>query len=374
VVALVAGAAYLALSGGNVATERAFIMVSVMLGAVLIGRRAISLRAVAVAALIVLARRPEELMGPGFQMSFAATTALVAVFAGLRDHARRWARWPAPVKGALTLVISSAVAGAATAPFAAAHFNRIADYGLIANLASVPVMGLWVMPWPVVAAVAAPLGLTWLPLQAMGLGCAWILGVAGWVAGLSGAVTHVVAPGPWVLPCLALGALWLVLWRGAARWLGLCGVAAALWLWSGAERPVLLVSDRGGLVGVMTPEGRALSKDRGESFSATVWLENDGDGAQQKEAAARMAAAKEGVLRFDVAGMPVVHVSGRGATAKAPGLCAEGLLVSSVDVEVEGPCDHWSPARMRRTGALAVMPDGRLVTAREVSGARPWVQ
>ncbi len=78
--ALAAGAAYLALSGGNVATERAFVMVAVMFLAVLMDRRALTLRAVAVAAIIVLSLRPEVLPEPGFQMSFAATTALVAVF------------------------------------------------------------------------------------------------------------------------------------------------------------------------------------------------------------------------------------------------------------------------------------------------------
>ena len=83
--ALAAGAAYLAVAGGNVATERAFIQVAVMFVAVLLDRRAVTLRAVAIAAMIVLARRPETLLGPGFQMSFAATTALVAVFTWVRD-------------------------------------------------------------------------------------------------------------------------------------------------------------------------------------------------------------------------------------------------------------------------------------------------
>ena len=108
-VALIVGAFYLALSGVNVATERAFTQVAVMFAAVLMDRRAVTLRSVAIAALIVLLRRPETLMSPGFQMSFAATTALVGVFAGVRD-----ARWlvsvPRPVKAFLALVMSSVVA------------------------------------------------------------------------------------------------------------------------------------------------------------------------------------------------------------------------------------------------------------------------
>jgi ComEC/Rec2-related protein len=83
--ALGAGAFYLVLSGGNVATERAFIQVAVMLTAVMLDRRAITLRSVAIAAMILLLHRPETLFSPGFQMSFAATAALVAVFTGLRD-------------------------------------------------------------------------------------------------------------------------------------------------------------------------------------------------------------------------------------------------------------------------------------------------
>ncbi|MFD1809236.1 ComEC/Rec2 family competence protein [Gemmobacter lanyuensis] len=47
---------------------------------------------------------------------------------------------------AVTLVLSSAVAGVATAPFGAAHFNRFADFGFVANLLTVPVMGAVVMP------------------------------------------------------------------------------------------------------------------------------------------------------------------------------------------------------------------------------------
>jgi hypothetical protein len=85
-----------------VATERAFIMIAVMLGAVLLDRRALTLRSVAVAAIILLLARPESLLEPGFQMSFAATMALIAGLQALdrsiyRDGCRagrcRSSRW-----------------------------------------------------------------------------------------------------------------------------------------------------------------------------------------------------------------------------------------------------------------------------------------
>ena len=156
-VAMAAATIYLTLSGGSVATERAWVMVMVMLCAVLFDRRALSLRSVAIAAIILLALEPEAMLEPGFQMSFAATVALVAGFAALRGGAVR-GRIPPWATEPLTLLFSSLIAGFATAPFAAAHFNRIAEYGLVANLMSVPVMGLAVMPSAVVAGLLAPWG------------------------------------------------------------------------------------------------------------------------------------------------------------------------------------------------------------------------
>ena len=191
--ALVAAAGYFALSGGNVATERAFVQVAVMLVAVLIDRRAITLRSVAIAALIVLAHRPESLLGPGFQMSFAATTALVWAFDGLRRR-RVGAGWPGWLRAPAAVLVSSAVAGAATAPFALAVFNQTAAYGLVANLATVPVMGTAVIPSAVLAACLAPFGLEGAALAVTEAGLDWILAVAARIAAWEGAVIPVISP------------------------------------------------------------------------------------------------------------------------------------------------------------------------------------
>ena len=141
-------------------------MVAVMLIAILLDRPAITLRAVAIAATIILIARPKSLTQPGFQMSFAATTALVATFETL-NKSEAWRsfnmgalRFAAPV---FSLIIASAVAGAATAPFSAFHFNQTAQYGLIANLTSVPMIGLIVMHLPLLRASYRLLGFRDLP-------------------------------------------------------------------------------------------------------------------------------------------------------------------------------------------------------------------
>jgi competence protein ComEC len=341
-------------------------MVAVMLFALMIGRRAISLRGVAIAATIVLVLRPEALMGPGFQMSFAATTALVAVFGWMRDgEVKLGPKWLQP---ALAVFLSSAVAGFATAPIAAAHFNAIAQYGLLANLASVPLMGVLVIPAAVVAAALAPLGLEAIGLWAMSLGVNWILYVAHFVAGLPQARTYVVGPAAGVVPLLTLGFLMLLLWRGRLRWSGAVAMVASFFIWSGTERPDVLIADTGALVGVMTEQGRALSKAKGAGFVADNWLENDGDGGGQAVAAARW---QEGI--------PVIHLSGKRA-AEAFTSCVEGqLVVSSVPLPHQRlPCVVHDPDTLRETGAVAYryMPDGTLrqITARTSGGDRLWTQ
>jgi len=373
---LLAAAAYLLLSGGNIATERAFIMVAVMLVAVMLGRRALTLRAVALAAVIVLIRRPEALTGPGFQMSFAATTALVAVFGMLRH----WdgSSVPAPLRPVLTVMLSSFVAGMATAPVAAAHFNQIAHYGLLANVLTVPLMGVLVMPAAVLAAFLYPLGLSWIGLEIMRWGILWILGVAKWVAGMEGALSHVVTPMPAALPLIAIGGLLLFLWRGPMRFAGVAVMLAGFFLWSQTQRPALLISQTGGLVGLIGDQGRALSKPRGDGFAARNWLENDGEGPlPQTQAFARAGfTGAKGVRRFVIEGQAGVHLFGKGAGERLAAECVSGRwIITTAKYDGQGGCQMFDANALKQTGAVAIYADAegpRVITAKEMAGERLW--
>ncbi|GAA3872245.1 ComEC/Rec2 family competence protein [Celeribacter arenosi] len=369
--ALAAGAFYLALSGANVATERAFIMVAIMLAAVLVDRQAISLHSVALAALTILLLHPEVLTEPGFQMSFAATTALVTVF-GVSRRLNFMATWPAWLRMFVTLVMSSAVAGIATAPVAAAHFNRIADYGLVANLFTVPLMGALIMPAALAALVLAPLGLSNLAFLVMKPAIAWILVVAETVSGWGGSVTRLASPAPETLPLIALGSLFVILWRGRWQRLGLIPVMAGFLLWSMQGRPDLLVSGDGGLVGRMGPEGRVLSKPKGSGFAALTWLENDGDLPVQARAAERVAVA------LHLGDIRVAHVTGRGWQERVDAACGPHDIVI-VNQMWEGPmprdCLLIDENSLRKSGALAFSLAGENVvldTAYATAGTRLW--
>lgn len=373
VVALMASAGYLALSGGNVATQRAFIMAAVALIAVMLDRRALSLRAVALAATIVMVMRPEAILGPGFQMSFAATTALVAVFGVMRDHnGFGLPRWAMPVT---SVVISSLVAGLATAPIAAAHFNVMAHYGLPANLLAVPVMGLVVVPSAVLAACLAPFGLEGGGLWIMGLGLEWILGVAHFFAERPNARGFVPGPPTAFVPTFAVGMLVLILWQGRGRLVGAVAVVIATTLWLQSERPRVLVSDTGGLVGVMTDKGRVLSKPRGQGFVALNWLENDGDPADQPQAATRLGLEKGQLFAVPVGDVRLIHVQGKKASLAFDTCNKEEIVVLTHMPRVDLPCMALTPRLLRRSGSVAFTEqNGRLkmTTARELSGLRLW--
>jgi competence protein ComEC len=247
----------------------------------------------------------------------------------------------------------------------------MSHYGLLANMLSVPVMGTVVVPAAVVAALLAPFGLDWVALAVMGLGLEWILLVAETVSNLDGAQGYIVSPPYYVLPLFALGALWTVLWRGSAKWVGLGPCIAALFIWGQGERPDVLVADSGGLVGVLTDKGRALSKEKGSGFIATVWLENDGDGVNQKIAADRWPPADDLVQRHVWKGQEVIHLTGK-RSAGSFTECHEGqIVISAVPVELSGNCVLFDPDKLMETGSLAFQ-NGEIKTSAEVIGRRLW--
>jgi competence protein ComEC len=152
-VALLVAALYLLLSGAEVATQRSFIMIAIVLIGVVVDRQTLTYRTITVAALGVLLLAPESVVHPSFQMSFAATLALVAGYqhglpwmsrGGKTRLAARIAVWGG--REIVGLALASLVAGTATIPYVAYHFHRVSPYGVVANLAAMPIVSAWVMP------------------------------------------------------------------------------------------------------------------------------------------------------------------------------------------------------------------------------------
>src|SRR5215475_9733993 len=163
--ALAAAAFYLALSGAEVATQRSFIMVAIVLIGVMVDRPTLTFRTLTVAALGVLLLAPEAIVHPSFQMSFAATLALVAGYQQGLPWMSKGGETPLGARIALiggreivSLVIVSLVAGFATTLYSAYHFHRLTPYGVLTNLLVMPIVSLWVMPAGIVGVFALPFG------------------------------------------------------------------------------------------------------------------------------------------------------------------------------------------------------------------------
>ena len=96
-------------------------MIAIVLIGVMLDRPVLTLRTVTIAALVVLFLAPEAVVHPSFQMSFAATLALIAAYAYGQPLTRAGADSPLATRAALwgvneivSLLLASLIAGLAT--------------------------------------------------------------------------------------------------------------------------------------------------------------------------------------------------------------------------------------------------------------------
>jgi competence protein ComEC len=381
--ALAAAAFYLLLSGAEVATQRSFFMTAVVLIAVMVDRRAVTFRTLAVAAMIVLALAPEALVHPSFQMSFAATLGLVALvqigmprlFASPDNSATaRVALWGG--REMMTLTLASFVAGLATTPYAAFHFHRVTPYGVLANLAAMPVVSAVVMPAGLLGLLAMPFGLDGVFWQLMGWGIDWMIVVTEWVAGLPGAIGRMAAFGIGPLIAASAGIVLLGLLRTPLRWAGAVVLVLAV-VWALAvPQPDILISGDGHTIGVRGRDGRLhLMRTAKDAFMVKEWLAADADPRLPGDAS-----LADGVS-CDEAGCVTQSVDGGlVALALRPDAWSDDCERAALVVAArQAPPSCSSPVigqdRLRRQGAMTLRRsrDGFAVDAVKPKGIdRPW--
>ena len=394
---LLAVLAYLILSGAHPPARRAAITASVAFAAILFDRRAISMHSLSIAALLVLLIEPEVVVAPGFEMSFCATASLVAL-------AEIWPRSPRGVglpwwlaglqRGRdwlVAMLMVSFVAGAATGPFAIQHFNRIALYGVFANLTADFVASALLMP-----ALAISLA-----LEALGASHAVVAGplfVAGWAARAVVALAHVFANAPGAsatmasAPTIALavssvGIVFACLWRGRLRWIGL-PMAFAVALWPRPAPPVAWIASDGNDAAIVTGRQEIPLKPGRRAYATQLWAQrwaftlpaDDKAEAVQKAAfdcdrkhCAPLAgtrpalaawwstrAPKAGALEDLCRGADIVVVR---AELTPPGECSRALVLQPADFAAGGAAEVFRG------------PKGlRVVWAQPLRGDRPWTR
>src|SRR6202047_2068612 len=381
--ALAAAAFYLLLSGAEVATQRSFYMTAVVLIAVMVDRRAVTFRTLAVAAMIVLTLAPEALVHPSFQMSFAATLALVALvqigmprlFASPDNSATaKVALWGG--REIVTLALASLVAGLATTPYAAFHFHRVTPYGVLANLAAMPVVSAVVMPAGMLGLLAMPFGLDGVFWWLMGVGIDWMIVVTEWVAALPGAIGRMAAFGIGPLIAASVGIILLGLLRTPLRWSGAAVLAAAtVWAWM-VPQPDILISGDGHNVGARGKDGRLhLMRTGKDAFLLKEWLAADADERPPTESS-----LADGVSCDDAGCVTQLADGGFVALSLKPDALADDCARATLLVTTRQPplaCASLviDRDRLQRQGTIALRRtrDGFLGDAVKPKGFdRPW--
>lgn len=408
--ALFSIAAYLVISGVVVAAELSFIMLAVMLIAVLFDRAALTMRNLAISAIAVIMVSPHEVVGPSFQMSFAATAALVGAYAGWADHRAGKARPPPPKRslpGFLTrklllaaagLAMTSIIAGSATALFAIWHFQRVSPLSLFANLAIMPIVTV-VMFLAVASALLMPFGLDWPALFLMGKGLTVMIAMSGWISERS----PVDAIGLISQQSVVLVTIALVIATMATTWLRLAALPfalAGLLTVSDTRVPDVLVSEDARLVALPIGGGElAVSRARPNEFTVDNWKRaltsesiiapevfDEGDGQFDVEDAAEMPPGApfyctSGVcLARHPSGAIIAYVEDRKDTWKA---CGFADLIVINDATAYDACHNplvlvITKRQLARNGSAAVFFDRQSATApATVSFAvdrpyRPW--
>jgi len=389
IAAILGAFCYALIAGATLPTQRAFLMLCLALVAIVFDRRGISMRSLAWAAVAVLLIQPESLLGPSFQMSFAAVMALIAIYEWITQHSQarlqerskipHWTR-----TAGLYIVgvgLTTLVAGLATAPYSAFHFNRFADYGLAANLIAVPITALWVMPWAVISFVLMALGLEAFSLTAMSWGLDLVIAVAKTVSGWPGSVTLIPAMPDWGLAAVSLGMIWLCLWRRGWRFWGAIPVIAGMASVFFSNPPDLLVDGKGQVVALKSQSGdlrfSTLVRAR---FTRETWLRQAGQ--QDMQTFKNWQGQSTPKLDCDVSGC-LYHTRQRTlAITQTPAALLEDcwradVVISLVPVRRHCPApividrfDLW------RNGAHALWVRDDTIEVKTVNGERgdrPWV-
>ncbi|MDA9265334.1 competence protein, partial [bacterium] len=168
----------------------------------------------------------------------------------------------------------------------------------------------------------------------------------------------------------------LILWQGRLRYIGLIMMAASFMIWARHDRPLVLIADNGSLLGVMTDQGRALSKEKGAGFVARNWLENDGDPSSQLVAASLWGTGMKRSKVAQVGAYEFVHLIGKKAVFEFDRCQSDQIVIASVETQRDfGNCTVHDPKTLRNSGSIGLYMQGDeavLVTARDISGDRIW--
>ncbi len=383
-----AGIGYTLITGAEVPTIRSCVAAVLILVGIALGRQAFTLRLVATGAVIILMIWPEALIGPSFQLSFAAITAIVALHEWgpmRRLRASPDERYPARIIcGLLSLLVTGVAVEIALAPIALFHFHRQGLYGALANIVAIPLTTFVTMPAEAMALLLDLAGLGapfwWLTAQSLHL----LLWIAHLVAGWPGAVAALATVPPGAFALIVGGGLWLALWSGSIRTFGIIPAAAGM-IWAlTMPAPDIIVTGDGVHLAVRGPDGTlATLRPRAGDYVRSVLAERSGETGDlaDLDALPNSDCSADSCRIAIAAGHRQWRVLATRSRYLAPiaamnADCALADIVVSDRVLPRGCKPRWlraDKALLAGTGGLAVtFATGRVETTHEGKDDHPW--
>ncbi|MDP2168116.1 MAG: DNA internalization-related competence protein ComEC/Rec2 [Thermodesulfovibrionales bacterium] len=130
---------YLGISGGSIPATRSFIMITLFLIGIVIGKKRYWLNALLLAAVIIVLWEPAAMLELSFILSFSAVL-FIGFFVAERSERTGLRQYP------VNVVLVSLAATLGSAPIAAYYFHRISLISVFSNLIVTPVVGFLLVP------------------------------------------------------------------------------------------------------------------------------------------------------------------------------------------------------------------------------------
>ena len=280
-VAIFGSFTYLLISGMPISAQRAFIMTSMILLAIIIDRVSTPMRSMALAAMVVMVITPEAILTPSFQMSFAAVAALIASYEyATRSYIRAkdqsiFERIAIYFFG---VIFSTIIASMATAPFAIYHFNHFSSYGLFTNLVAIPVTSFLIMPSAVISLFLMPINLEQIGFLPMSWGIDILVATAKYIAALPEAKHTLPSISPIAFVLIVIGFLWFTLWQDKWRKYGILIILLGGVLNLLVKAPDILIGREGEIFALKNDENKWLFSSSGKGrYVKDLWLRNLGE-------------------------------------------------------------------------------------------------
>lgn len=257
---------YLYISGTSVPSIRAFIMHALVIVGILCNRVALSMRSIAIAATIILVFSPEVITFPGFQMSFSAVIAIVALYERRNELGRQ--------KFIIGIILTTIVASIPTSIFSMFSFNQLTLNNIFANVICIPMMTFIIMPIAVITLFFMPFFS--FPVVVMGQGVSMLIKIVTYASTLPGSHFTMPTPMPITMVIFIFSGVLLTLVHHRIRFVGILGMICGAICYYMQPKSDIFISPYGAVIGVRTENYACFNRLDKLKSPANAWIKSVG--------------------------------------------------------------------------------------------------